>query len=242
MGQRWINPHTWRWSVFFPLDWFLHGLIAMRIVTIVPNTHQFIKSKNDVIKLAGGIVYRVDTIVKLSYLFTSAIAGIPVCTTPKSGTEPIGYFTLHVWDRRGAASLCYRNRTAATVLMCEQNPIRYGFRAGAKAVRYCLNIVLVDSGKGHVRAIFLWPWKMVSVSVRHLFHKSMDEKIKTWTLCFPAKENPNMEEALFDWPVVLQYDVKAKYRLISRKFSGMKFFHLSVRFTNQKPRSFVSVR
>ena len=71
---------------------------------------------------------------------------------------------------------------------------------------------------------------------------SMDEKIKTWTLCFPAKENPNMEEALFDWPVVLQYDVKAKYRLISRKFSGMKFFRLSVRLTNQKPRSFVSVR
>ena len=28
----------------------------------------------------------------------------------------------------------------------------------------------------------------------------MDEKIKTRTLCFPAKENPNMEKALFDWP------------------------------------------
>ena len=39
----------------------------------------------------------------------------------------------------------------------------------------------------------------------------MDEKIKTWTLRFPPKENPNMEEALFDWPIVLQYDVKAKY-------------------------------
>ena len=47
-------------------------------------------------------------------------------------------------------------------------------------------------------------------------------------------KNPNMEKALFDWPIVLQYDVKAKYRLISRKFSGMKFF--------QKPRAFVSVR
>ena len=35
--------------------------------------------------------------------------------------------------------------------------------------------------------------------------------------CFPAKENPNMEKELFDWPIVLQYDVKAKYRLISRK-------------------------
>ena len=53
----------------------------------------------------------------------------------------------------------------------------------------------------------------------------MDEKIKTWPLRFPAKENPNMEKAFFDWPIVLQYDVKAKYRLISRKFSDMKFFH-----------------
>ena len=82
---------------------------------------------------------------------------------------------------------------------------------------------------------------MVSVSVSYLFYQPMDEKIKTGTLRFPAKENPNMDKELFDWPIVLQYDVKAKNRLISRKFSGMKFFHLIVRLTNQKPRSFVSV-
>ena len=76
---------------------------------------------------------------------------------------------------------------------------------------------------------------MVSVRVRYLFYQPMDEKIKSWTLRFPAKENPNMEKALFDWPIVLQYDVKAKYRLISTKFLGMKFFHPSVRLTNQKP-------
>ena len=52
----------------------------------------------------------------------------------------------------------------------------------------------------------------------------MGEKIKTWTLRFPAKENPNVEKALFDWPIVLQYDVKAKYRLISRKFFGHEVF------------------
>ena len=51
----------------------------------------------------------------------------------------------------------------------------------------------------------------------------MDEKIKKCPVRFPTKENPNMENALFDWPMVLQYDIKAKYRLISRKFSGMKF-------------------
>ena len=66
----------------------------------------------------------------------------------------------------------------------------------------------------------------------------MNAKIKTWTLRFPAKENPNMEKALFDWPVVLHYDVKAKYRLISRKFSGMKFFHPS----DKPSKSLYSVR
>ena len=49
-------------------------------------------------------------------------------------------------------------------------------------------------------------------------YQQMDGKIKTWILRFPAKENPNMEKAFFDYPIVLQYDVKAKYRLISRKF------------------------
>ena len=57
---------------------------------------------------------------------------------------------------------------------------------------------------------------MVSISVRYLFYQPMDEKIKTGTLRFPAKENPYIEKALFDLPIVLQYDVKAKYQLISR--------------------------
>ena len=48
----------------------------------------------------------------------------------------------------------------------------------------------------------------------------MDEKNKTRTLHFRAKENPNMEKALLDWPIVLQYDVKA----ISRKFFGREVF------------------
>ena len=74
-----------------------------------------------------------------------------------------------------------------------------------------------------------------------LFYQSMDrEKIKTWTLCFPAKEHPNMEKVFFDWPIVLQYDVKAKYRLISRKSFGHEVFspeckatRVCIRSTNQ---------
>ena len=39
----------------------------------------------------------------------------------------------------------------------------------------------------------------------------MDKKIKIWSFRFPAKENPNVEKLLFDWPIVLQYDVKVKF-------------------------------
>ena len=52
----------------------------------------------------------------------------------------------------------------------------------------------------------------------------MNEKIKTRSLRFPAKENPNMEKVLFDWPIVLQYDVKAKCWLMSRKVFGHEDF------------------
>ena len=58
---------------------------------------------------------------------------------------------------------------------------------------------------------------MVLVSVHNLFYQPMDEKIKTWPVRF-------LEKALFDWPIVLQYDVEAKCWLISRKFLGMNVF------------------
>ena len=82
---------------------------------------------------------------------------------------------------------------------------------------------------------------MVSVSVPYLFYQPMDEKIKTWPLRFPVKYEYDMAKALFDWSIVLQYDVKAKYRLISKKFSGIKFSHPSVPSTNQNARAFASV-
>ena len=69
-------------------------------------------------------------------------------------------------------------------------------------------------------------------NVRYLFYQPMNEKVKTWPLLFSAIENPNMEKASFDWPIVLQYDVKAKYRLISRKFLGTR---VCVRSINQFP-------
>ena len=108
-----------------------------------------------------------------------------------------------------------------------------------------------QSGQSFHRAIFVWPWKMVSANVRHLFYQPVDEKIKTWTLCFSVKENPNMEKALFDWPILLQYDVKAKYRFISssrassfspeRPLNQPKATRFTIRSINQSNR-FNSVR
>ena len=83
---------------------------------------------------------------------------------------------------------------------------------------------------------------MVSVSVRYLFYQPMDEKIKTWILRFPAKENPDMEKTLFNWPIVLQYDVKAKYRLISRKFFRHEGFSPECSLYNQPKATRVCIR
>ena len=96
-----------------------------------------------------------------------------------------------------------------------------------------------QSSQSFHRKIFVWPWKMVSANVRHLFYQPVDKKIKTWTLCFSVKENPNMEKALFDWPILLQHDVKAKYRLIS---SSRAWNFSPERLTNQKPSASLSVR
>ena len=56
------------------------------------------------------------------------------------------YVTLHFRDLRSAAQrsaaqrrVALQKRAEITVLMGEQNPIRYGFLAGAKAIRHRVN-------------------------------------------------------------------------------------------------------
>ena len=69
------------------------------------------------------------------------------------------------------------------------------------------------------RTIFLW----------YLFYQPMYEKINTCLLHFPAKENLNTEKALFDWPIVSQYDVKAKYRCVCIRSINQSNCSISVR-------------
>ena len=49
---------------------------------------------------------------------------------------------------------------------------------------------------------------------------------------FSRQSNPNMEKALFDWPIVLQYDVKE----ISRKFFGHEVCLPARSLSQPKPR------
>ena len=90
-------------------------------------------------------------------------------------------------------------------------------------------------------AFFVWRWKMV--------YQPMDEKIRKWLFVFPPKKTLIWRKLCLIGQSCLQYDVKARYRLISRMFSGMKFFHpnqpkatrVCVRSINQSNRS-ISVR
>ena len=51
----------------------------------------------------------------------------------------------------------------------------------------------------------------------------MDEKIKTWTLRFPAKENPNMEKALFDQLIVLRMTSKRSIDWFLKSYREISF-------------------
>ena len=94
-----------------------------------------------------------------------------------------------------------------------------------------------------IRAIFLWPWKTVSVSVRYLFYQPVDGKIKAWTLRFLAKEKPNMRKHCSIGQSFCSMTSKRSigWFLENSQAYNYEVFSPSVRLTNQKPRAFVSV-
>ena len=58
---------------------------------------------------------------------------------------------------------------------------------------------------------------------------------KCFLFALSTKENPTMEQALFDWSIVLQYDVKVKYQLIKRRFFGHELF--SAEYSLNQPKA-----
>ena len=78
------------------------------------------------------------------------------------------YVTLHFRDRRGKASLRYRNRAEITILMCEHKPHMVWFSYRRKAIRYSVNMALgilyakKDKGlhyKKVTKQYIMWPAK-----------------------------------------------------------------------------------
>ena len=67
----------------------------------------------------------------------------------------------------------------------------------------------------------------------------MDEKIKTETLHFPTKENPNTGEGIVQLANHIAVRMTSKWSIndnFLESSSGMKFFQLGICLTNQKPR------
>ena len=83
--------------------------------------------------------------------------------------------------------------------------------------------------------IFLWPRKTVSVSVRYLFY----QRSKHGLFVFPNAYGEGKIRLANRISVWRQREVSIDFRKVLR---GMKFFHPSIRLTNQKPRAFVSFR
>ena len=60
-----------------------------------------------------------------------------------------------------------------------------------------------------------------------------NERSKHGLFVFPPKKTLIWRRHCLPWPIVLQYDVKAKFRLNTRRFSGWLFFFSSERSLNQ---------
>ena len=90
------------------------------------------------------------------------------------------------------------------------------------------------------RAIFVWPWKVVSVSVCYCFISQW--MIRTWTLRFPRKKTLIWERYCSIGQSCCSITQKRSIGKFLESSSGMKFFQPSVRLTNQKPRAFFFVR
>ena len=92
------------------------------------------------------------------------------------------------------------------------------------------------------RAIFVWPWKMVSVSVRYYLFCQPINRSKHGLFVFPPKKTLIWRRHCSIGQLCCSMTSKRSIDWFLESTSGLKFFHSSVRLTNQKPRAFVSVR
>ena len=93
-----------------------------------------------------------------------------------------------------------------------------------------------------IGAIFVWPWKMVSVSVCYLFYKPMDERSKHGLFVFPPKETLIWRKHCSIGQLCYSMMSKQSISWFLESSWTWSFFHPSIRLTDQKPHVFVSIR
>ena len=134
--------------------WDLHPLLGDTITSLISGTlPEYFRYRNEVINRDWTILLSLLADGKNgSKLDTSSLWPVDwgcVLTIPHSFSwryqklsgivwTPIRYVTLHSSDRRGVASLRYRNRAQITVLMCKQKPYLVWFPCQHKSyLVYC---------------------------------------------------------------------------------------------------------
>ena len=108
------------------------------------------------------------------------------------------------------------------------NLVVLGSRCNKSGNHWVPNLILYEfMFPWSIKAIFVWPWKMFSVSVRYLFYQLM---------FFPPKKTLIWRRycSIGQWCCIVTSMRSFDWFLESS--SDMKFFHLSVRLINQKPR------
>ena len=131
-----------------------------------------------------------------SYLFTSATRRIGVHTAQKYGIKPIRYVTLHF--EISAAQIRSVTETAPPqpFFSVNRSPSRYGFRSGAKALRYRGNITLRTSA-----------WEAVNCKLKY-YHELNKKDLST--------EMDKPKCALRQRPELILRESEKKYQVIAR--------------------------
>ena len=93
-----------------------------------------------------------------------------------------------------------------------------------------------------IRATFVWPWKMVSVSVRYLFYQPMNRNIKHGLFVFPPKKPLIWRRRCSIGQSSYSMTSKGSIDWFLESSRAKKLFQPSILLTTQKPSTRVFIR
>ena len=114
--------------------------------------------------------------------------------------------------------------------MCEPEKQREGWGSGSVRAKERCSFLLV------LREIFVWPWKMVSLSVRYLFISQWMKRSKHGLFVFPPKKTLIWRRHCSIGQSCCSMTSKQSIDWFLESSWARSFFHPSVRLTSQRPR------